>query len=74
MNMIKSGGKMTDLNTNDHHEEILVELVQMKDCLSLLSKTTIAQGEVISSNEINAFFTILSQKIDSISKKYQKII
>ncbi|MDM1784244.1 hypothetical protein [Acinetobacter bereziniae] len=65
---------MTELNTNDQHEEILIELIQMKDCLSLFSKTTIAQGEVISSNEINAIFTLLSQKVDSISEKYQKII
>ena len=67
----KFGGKMTETITTDKQEEILVELTQLKDCLSLYSKLTVANGETISPEEMNAFFNSLKMQVEGIVKKVE---
>ncbi|MEN8292079.1 hypothetical protein ABFO59_06290 [Acinetobacter radioresistens] len=65
---------MTENNINDQHEEILVELVQVKHQLSLCSKMTIAEGETITNDEINALFSSFANNLSRIIDQYQRTI
>ena len=62
---------MTDTITTDHQEEILVDLIQLKDCLSLYSKLAIAEGETISPNEMHALFNSLKKQVEGIVVKVE---
>ena len=62
---------MTETNTTDNLEEALVDLIQLKDCLSLYSKLTVANGENISPDEMYALFNSLKQQVDGIVVKVE---
>lgn len=62
---------MTEQSNNDQHEEILIELIQVQNCLNLFSKTNIAEGENITQQEINALFSTLSKQVKSVVIKLQ---
>lgn len=62
---------MTETNTTDNLEEALVDLIQLKDCLSLYSKLNIANGESISPNEMFALFNSLKQQVEGIVVKVE---
>ena len=68
---MKSGGKMTQTITNDNQEEILIDLIQLKDCLSLYSKLQISEGDNISPNEMYALFNSLKIQVEGIVKKVE---
>ena len=68
---MKVGGQMTEQSNNDQHEEILIELIQVQNCLNLFSKTNIAEGENITQQEINALFSTLSKQVKSVVIKLQ---
>lgn len=65
---------MSETNTNDQQEEILVDLIQFKDCLSLYSKMAISEHETIPPKEINAFFSSLNKQLGTIVDKYQQTL
>lgn len=62
---------MTETNTTDNLEEALVDLIQLKDCLSLYSKLTVANGENISPDEMYALFNSLKQQVEGIVVKVE---
>lgn len=62
---------MTETNTTDNLEEALVDLIQLKDCLSLYSKFNIAEGESISPVEMYALFNSLKMQVEGIVKKVE---
>lgn len=62
---------MTETNTTDNLEEALVDLIQLKDCLSLYSKLTVANGENISPDEMYALFNSLKQQVEGIVLKVE---
>lgn len=68
---MRVGGQMTEQSNNDQHEEILIELIQVQNCLNLFSKTNIAEGENITQQEINALFSTLSKQVKSVVIKLQ---
>ncbi|MFV5433802.1 hypothetical protein [Acinetobacter towneri] len=62
---------MTQTITNDNQEEILIDLIQLKDCLSLYSKLQISEGDNISPNEMYALFNSLKIQVEGIVKKVE---
>ncbi len=59
------------ITTTDNQEEILIDLIQLKDCLSLYSKFNIAEGESISPVEMYALFNSLKMQVEGIVKKVE---
>ncbi len=59
------------ITTTDNQEEILIDLIQLKDCLSLYSKFNIADGESISPDEMHALFNSLKIQVEGIVKKVE---
>ena len=59
------------ITTTDNQEEILIDLIQLKDCLSLYSKFNIAEGESISHVEMYALFNSLKMQVEGIVKKVE---
>ena len=59
------------ITTTDNQEEILVDLIRLKDCLSLYSKFNIAEGESISPVEMYALFNSLKMQVEGIVKKVE---
>lgn len=62
---------MTEKITTDNQEEILVDLIQLKDCLSLYSKLTLVKNETISPAEMSAFFNSLKNQVEGIAGKVE---
>ena len=62
---------MTETNTTDNLEEALVDLIQLKDCLSLYSKLSIASDESITHAEMFALFNSLKQQVEGIVVKVE---
>ena len=62
------------ITTTDNQEEILIDLIQLKDCLSLYSKFNIAEGESISPVEMYALFNSLKQQVEGIVVKVESSV
>lgn len=62
---------MTQITAIDGiQEEVLVDLIQLKDCLSLYSKLNLASNETFSPDEMFALFNSLKQQVESIITKH----
>ena len=58
-------------NNDDLKEETLVELIHLKNCLGLLSKVSIQEGERINPDEINSLFTTMHAQVEKIITKFE---
>lgn len=61
-------------NNDDVHEETLIELIHLKNCLGLFSKTSIKEGEQVNSEEINSLFTTMQHQVNKIIKKLESTL
>lgn len=61
-------------NNDDVHEETLIELIHLKNCLGLFSKTSIKEGEQVNSEEINSLFTTMHDQVNKIIKKLESTL
>lgn len=61
-------------NNDDICEETLVELIHLKNCLGLFSKTAIREGEQINSEEISSLFSTMHYQVNKIIKKLESTL
>ncbi|HAV6109637.1 TPA: hypothetical protein JI293_07440 [Acinetobacter baumannii] len=58
-------------NNDDQNEETLIELIHLKNCLGLMSKMKVQEGEKIDAAEINSLFTTMHDQVNKIIKKIE---
>ncbi|MBF6689273.1 hypothetical protein [Acinetobacter baumannii] len=61
-------------NNDDLKEETLIELIHLKNCLGLFSKTSIKTGEQINPEEINSLFTTMHDQVNKIIQKFESTL
>lgn len=59
-------------NNNDElKEEVLIELIHLKNCLGLMSKVKIQEGERIDPEEIHSIFSTMHSQVNRTIKKLE---
>lgn len=61
-------------NNEDLQEETLLELIDLKNLISLCSKISIREGEQVTSEEINSLFTTMHGRVTKIIQKLESTL
>ena len=64
----------TDINHNDTHEEVLLNLMNLKHRLNFMTKIQVVNGEELKREELSAMFASFSEDMDQIISTYHEII
>lgn len=63
-----------ELDQNDTHEQVLLNLINFKHRLNFLKKMQVMNGEEIKREELSAIFESFSGDIEQIISNYEKMI
>lgn len=64
----------SQLDHNDTHEKVLLNLMNLKHRLNFLKKIQVINGEEIKREELSAMFESFSEDMDQIITTYQEIV
>lgn len=64
----------TELDHNDTHEEVLVNLMNLQHRLNFMRKIQVMNGEEIKREELSAMFESFSEDMNQIISTYQNIV
>lgn len=63
----------TELDHNDTHEKVLLNLLNLKHRLNFMTKIQVKNGEEIKREELSAMFESFSDDMEQIISTYQEI-
>ena len=64
----------TELDHNDTHEKVLVNLMNLQHRLNFMRKIQVMNGEEIKREELSAMFESFSEDMNQIISTYQNIV
>ncbi|MGH1923442.1 hypothetical protein ACRCKP_04885 [Acinetobacter baumannii] len=65
---------MSTPTSEDIHEDILLNMLDLKHRLSLMSKVQVINGEQLNHEELSALFSSFSKDMIDIIKRYESMI